>query len=172
MAVLSTKNHYEKAFESWLRERKIQYVSVDQNKRAVFKKVSIKSFDFIIPSKDRQILIVEVKGRKFTADSLKKTSALQTWVSIDDVEGLENWQRIFGNHYKAVFAFIYKMELPEVDFGEYDYFVFNDNKYIFLIIPLDEYKKRMVLRSPKWRTVTLLTKDIKQCAFPANKYLN
>ena len=172
MAVLSTKNHYERAFESWLRERKIQYISVDQNKRIVFRKTSVKSFDFIISSKNRQMLIVEVKGRKFKANSLKKISALQTWVNMDDVEGLENWQKIFGNNYKAVFAFVYKIELPEVDFGHYDYFVFDDNKYIFLIISLDEYKKRMVLRSPKWRTVTLLTKDVKQCALTANEFLN
>ena len=40
-------NHYEKAFESWLKDNGIQYLLVDQKKRTAFSKSKIKSFSFL-----------------------------------------------------------------------------------------------------------------------------
>ncbi len=39
-------NEYEQAFENWLVENHLQFVAVDQQKRRIFARNKIKSFDF------------------------------------------------------------------------------------------------------------------------------
>ena len=70
-------NHYEKAFESWLIENRLRYISIDQSKRAAFSGAGLKSFDFLVWPGDSLPLLVEVKGRKCSAISLDKPSAMQ-----------------------------------------------------------------------------------------------
>ena len=56
--------HYERAFESYLQERQIPYVAVDQAKKAVFAGAKIKSFDFILYPRQGPKILADVKGRK------------------------------------------------------------------------------------------------------------
>jgi len=83
------RHHYEQAFETFLRSRRIPYVAVDEAKRALLpedhnlrltitdqggqKNVALKSFDFVIYGQDGvrptdpnqpANLLVEIKGRK------------------------------------------------------------------------------------------------------------
>ena len=57
--------HYEAAFEDYLRRQQIPYVAVDEAKRAIFGRVSLKSFDFVVYSSSGANLLVDIKGRKF-----------------------------------------------------------------------------------------------------------
>ena len=43
-------NHYDAAFEGYLRARRIPYVSVDETRRSLLEQVSLKSMDFIVHS--------------------------------------------------------------------------------------------------------------------------
>ena len=43
--------HYEAAFEGYLRDRGVPYVSVDEAKKALFATAKLKSFDFVVYSK-------------------------------------------------------------------------------------------------------------------------
>src|SRR2546423_987338 len=56
--------HYEAAFEAFLRERGIPYVAVDEAKKALFANAKLKSFDFVVYSKNGPNLLVDVKGRQ------------------------------------------------------------------------------------------------------------
>ena len=47
----TTANHYERAFENWLIDNHIKYVSMDEHKRAVFDQTEIKSFDFLLSAR-------------------------------------------------------------------------------------------------------------------------
>ena len=73
-------NHYERAFESWLRDNHIKYVAVDEQKRATFARSRIKSFDFLLYPPNGQIIIAEVKGRSFKGTSLVNLTGLECWV--------------------------------------------------------------------------------------------
>ena len=94
-------NHYERAFESWLKDNGIQYLLVDQQKRTAFSKSKIKSFDFLFYTPDSKAYIAEVKGRKFSGKTFTAFGSLANWVTIDDVKGLENWVKIFGKNYQG-----------------------------------------------------------------------
>jgi len=163
-------NHYERAFENWLKDHRIEYVAKYQHERATFRDVEIKSFDFLLYPHSRPI-IVEVKGRTFRGASLAKMAGFECWVTAEDVNGLLTWQKILGAGHRALFVFAYKMEHIDVDFNGRDVFDFDANQYLFFYVPLEDYRKFMKRRSPKWRTVTLPADKFRQCAKPLSEYL-
>jgi hypothetical protein len=158
----STSNHYERAFENWLIENHIPYILIDEHKRAVFSACKIKSFDFLLYSTGGQPIIAEVKGRTFKGSSLANLTSLECWVTADDIEGLMNWQEIFGKETTVVFVFVYKIEAIDVDLDGREIFNFDEKSYLFLCVKLDDYRRFMKLRSPKWRTVTLPADKFRQ----------
>ena len=59
-------NHYEAAFEAYLRDRRLPYVAVDEAKRSLLSNgSSIKNLDFIVSSPSGVTWLVDVKGRRF-----------------------------------------------------------------------------------------------------------
>ncbi len=157
-------NHYERAFGNWLIDNRVQYITVDEQKRAALGRSSLKSFDYLIQTPNQQIIIAEVKGRKFRGTSFAKMAGFECWVTADDVKGLAYWQKIFGTGHIAAFIFAYKIENVDVDFDGREVYEFNENNYIFFCIKLDDYEKFMKLRSPKWKTVSLPADKFRQCA--------
>jgi len=152
-------NLYEKAFKNWLRDNRIQFIPVDERKRAAFERAKIKSFDFLVYpagwSAPAEIIIAEVKGRKFRGTSFAKLAGFECWVTADDIDGLAKWQKVFGRGHLAVFVFAYKIENIDVDFDGRVDFELDGNRFIFFAVTLDDYRSAMKLRSPKWKTVTL-----------------
>jgi len=157
-------NHYERAFESWLRDNRIQYIAVDEKKRTAFARSKVKSFDFLLYPPNGQIIITEVKGRTFKGTSLAKLTGLECWVTAEDIDGLTDWQRIFGSAHQAVFVFAYKIENVDVDFDGRDFYGFDGKRYLFFCVGLDDYRRFMKRRSPKWQTVTLPADKFRRCA--------
>lgn len=151
----SSLNHYERAFENWLIDNRIQYVLVDEQKRAAFGRSKLKSFDFLLYPRNQQVVIAEVKGRSFKGTSFEKLTGFECWVTTEDIEGLTGWQDVFGSGHLAVFVFAYKMENIDIDFDGRSIYDFGSNRYVFFAVKLNDYRKFMKLRSPKWRTVTL-----------------
>jgi hypothetical protein len=164
-------NHYEKAFESWLVDNRIKYTAIDQSKRAAFGKVKLKSFDFLLYRKNKPVIIAEVKGRTFKGTSFEKLSRFECWVLADDVEGLLQWQKVFGDEHEAYFIFAYNIENIDVDFDGRAVQEWANRRYVFLAIKLDDYRRFMKLRSPKWRTVTLAAEDFRRCAIDLEQLL-
>lgn len=148
-------NHYERAFGNWLIDNRVRYIAVDEQKRAAMGRSKIKSFDYLLYPSRLQVIVAEVKGRKFKGTSFAKLTGFECWVTADDVVGLTWWQDTFGSNHTAVFVFAYKMEHLDVDFDGREVYDFADGKYIFFAIKLDDYRRFMKVRSPKWRTVTL-----------------
>jgi hypothetical protein len=157
-------NHYERAFESWLIDNNIRYVAVDEQKRTTFAHSKMKSFDFLLYPPNGEIIIAEVKGRLFKGTSFAKLVGFECWVTTEDVDGLTGWREVFGPGYQAVFVFTYKIENIDVDFDGREFYDFDANRYVFFCIKLDEYRRFMKRRSPKWQTVTLSAAKFRQCA--------
>jgi len=164
-------NHYERAFENWLIDNHIQYVSADKHKKTAFGRSKIKSFDFLLYPPSQQIIIAEVKGRSFKGATLAKLAGLECWVTTDDIDGLAKWQEVFGPGHTAVFVFAYKIENIDVDFDGRDFYDFDANRYIFFAVKLNDYRKFMKRRSPKWQTVTLPADKFRQCAIQMQNLL-
>lgn len=157
-------NHYERAFENWLVDNRIRYVAVDEHKKKAFAKSRLKSFDFLIYPPDQPIIITELKGRIFKGVSLAKLSGLECWVTSEDIEGLEAWQKVFGEKYQSSFVFAYRIANIDVDFNGRDFYELGKNRYVFFAVKLGDYLKYMKLRSPKWKTVTLPADKFRSCA--------
>jgi len=168
-------NLYEAAFENWLRDNRIQYIPIDQSKKAAFERAKIKSFNFLVYPANNQPaerpVIAEVKGRKFKGTTFAKLAGFECWVTADDVEGLAGWQKVFAQQHLAVFVFAYRIEKIDVDFDGREAFECDGGRFIFFAVSLDDYRRFMKLRSPKWRTVTLPAEDFRKCAVQIEQLL-
>ncbi len=171
-------NHYERAFENWLIDNHIQYIAIDEHKRAAFGRCKIKSFDFLLYPRNQQVIIAEVKGRLFKGTSFAKLTGFECWITTEDIDGLTKWQDVFsagsltaGQGHIAVFVFAYKIENIDVDFDGREVFYFNVDRYVFFAVTLDDYREFMKRRSPKWKTVTLPADKFRQCAVQVQKFL-
>ena len=164
-------NHYEKAFGNWLIDNRVQYIAVDEQKRAALGRSKIKSFDYLLYPVNQPIIVAEVKGRKFKGTSFAKLTKLECWVTADDITGLTMWQQIFGSTHAAAFVFVYLIENMDVDLDGRDIYEFNGKRYIFFCVKLDDYCREMTLRSPKWQTVTLPAEKFRRCAVQMQKLL-
>jgi hypothetical protein len=167
----SCPNHYEQAFEAWLIENRIRYIAVDEHKRAAFGRLKTKSFDFLLYPRNQKIIIAELKGRKFKGTGLAKLAGFECWVTTDDIDGLAGWQQIFGQGHTAVFVFAYAIEKIDVDFDGREAFYFDGNRYVFFAVGLEDYRKFMKIRSPRWRTVTLSADKFRQSAVHISQLL-
>lgn len=159
--------HYEAAFEAFLRDRGIPYVAVDEAKKALFADAKLKSFDFVVYSKKGPNLLIDVKGRQRREASARRS--FETWTSERDVADLLQWEQVFGEGFRAVLAFIYWIETPLTP--QPGMFEHRDRWYQLIGINLDEYRRHMRRRSPKWETVCIGAEDFRQLARPIDSWL-
>lgn len=159
--------HYEAAFEAMLRQRGIPYVAVDEAKRALFANAKLKCFDFVVYCNKGPNLLIDVKGRQ-RRDAGKATS-FQTWATQQDVADLIQWEQVFGEGFKALFAFVYWIDPPlQPEDGMFQH---KDRWYWMFGIDLSEYQSHMRRRSAKWETVSLPMADFRSLARPLDKWL-
>ena len=171
--------HYEQAFEHYLRACRAPYVAVDEARKSLLPTAAaasltgravsatattapnlpgaIKSFDFVVYAEDRNLL-VDVKGRMFGSTRAKLSESnrrFESWVTNEDVDGLSEWERLFGDAFTAVFVFLYclRQQPPDALFEEV--FEFGGKFYAMREIDLATYRRLMVPRSRRWGTVHL-----------------
>jgi hypothetical protein len=159
--------HYEAAFEALLRQRGVPYVPVDEAKRALFATAKLKSFDFVVYSKNGPNLLVDVKGRQLRDRSAKR--GFETWTTERDVADLMQWEQVFGDGFKAILCFVYWIDAPLTP--EPGMFEYRDRWYILMGIDLAEYRNAMRRRSVKWETVCLPAEDFRSLARPLESWL-
>lgn len=160
-------NHYEAAFEDYLRSRGVPYVAVDETKKALFGGISLKSFDFIVYSDSGPNLLVDVKGRRFP-DSISGAKrggkAWENWVTRSDIEGLTEWQGVFGEGFVAMLAFAYWLQGPPRRAPFQETHLYREKHYAFLAVGLEEYVAGARPRSQKWQTLAMPSADFSRQA--------
>jgi hypothetical protein len=164
-------NHYEMAFETYLRDRSLRFTGIDESHRADLDEEPLKSVDFIIDSPTK--LLVEVKGRKFPGGSKEHPQRTwQNWVVRDDVEGLVRWEEHFDRQYRGVIVFVYWID-PSIQlrFGTPDQFTFRQLRYLVRGVAVDDYRAAMRCRSPRWGTVYLPTDTFRSLVRPFRDFL-
>lgn len=151
---------------------------------------SLKSFDFVVYSPEVNLLI-DVKGRKCrprrrrapsvaaTANRGRErggaslfeppsptTGTLESWVTTDDLDSLAAWQRLFGERFRAVFVFIYLCEAQPPDSLFQEIFEYRRQWYVLRCVDLDDYRRHMRRRSPKWETWSIPARDYARVSRP------
>ena len=159
--------HYEAAFEAFLRERGVPYVAVDEAKKALFSKAKLKSFDFVVYSKQGPNLLVDVKGRQMRKGESR--GGFQTWATEQDVNDLMQWEQVFGEGFKAVLIFVYWIDRPL--HAEPGMFSHRERWYWLMGVDLAEYRSHMRRRSVKWETVAISAEDFRALAQPMENWL-
>ncbi len=164
--------HYEAAFEDYLRAKGWPYVAVDEAKRAIIGNAGVKSFDFVVYSQSGPNLLIDVKGRKFpdcvTGKRRKSLRAWENWITQDDVDGLDQWQGVFGEGFVSTLVFAYWLQGPPQRSPFEDVHLFRQKYYAFVAVGIDDYVAAAKPRSPKWRTISIPSKQFKKMAGDVN----
>lgn len=166
---MKAHNHYEAAFEDFLRARHIPYVAVDEAKRAAFREVQLKSFDFIVYSERSANWLTDIKGRRWSAGGSGRRS-WENWVTQADLDGLAQWQEVFGIGFRALLVFAYGIGDAEGPPREIVH-AFRGERYVFAAVALEDYARHARVRSPKWGTVNMPTADFVRHIRPIDDWL-
>lgn len=164
-------NHYEAAFEAYLRRRQLPYVAVDEAKRSLMSDGrSIKNLDFIVSSLGQTTWLVDVKGRRFPSGDDQK-QYWKNWSTRDDLRSLGHWEAIFGGAFAGLFVFAYNIVGDRAPLPAEQLFEFRDALYGFVAVRLSDYAASAHAISPAWDTVAMPTAEFRRLARPVDEYL-
>jgi hypothetical protein len=80
-------NHYDAAFEAYLRRARVPFVVVDEARRARLNQLSLKSMDFIVTAPGNRNLLVDVKGRQFPSGRGPESARTRAGARLGDRPG-------------------------------------------------------------------------------------
>lgn len=171
MFVALRGNHYDVAFEAFLRDRRTPYVAVDEHRRALLEHASLKSMDFIVYSQRTPNLLVDVKGRKFPSGGTDAGHKWENWATAEDLPALLQWQTVFGRDFRAVLVFAYYI-VDERARDEFEsLFDFRSRTYAFYGVWADDYQSAMQTRSASWQTVSVPSRAFRELRSPIGTFL-
>jgi len=150
------ENHYEAAFEAYLRDRRVPYVAVDEARRALVADGSLKSLDFIVSSGHGPSWLIDVKGRRFPSGDVSQ-QYWKNWSTRDDLRSLAAWQRHFGENFCPLLVFAYLVVGDRSPLPSEQLFEFRNQRYGFVAIRLLDYAPLARPLSTSWDTVSVST---------------
>mgnify|MGYP003663034072 CR=1 FL=1 len=176
------RHHYEQAFERYLRDGRIPYISVNEAKKSLLPPKAtlalcdqagtsekLKNFDFVIYGQGTNLLI-EIKGRRLPAIRLKDGTPakprMESWVTMEDIKALSKWRALFGPEFEPVFVFVYWCGDVPPDGLFVETFEHCERWYTLRAITLDDYVGAMKVRSPRWGTMNLSSADFEALSTP------
>lgn len=163
-------NHYEAAFEQYLRRNQLPYVAVDEAKRSLLADGrSIKSLDFIVSSRASTTWLVDVKGRRFPSGDDQK-QYWKNWSTRDDLQSLGQWELLFGGQFAGLFVFAYNIVGDRAPLPAEQLFEFRDALYGFVAVRLSDYADWARPISPAWDTVAMPTAEFRRFARPVEAF--
>jgi hypothetical protein len=159
-------NHYEAAFEAYIRSIRVPCVAIDEATRAVFGQDGLKNPDFLLYPKKGPNLVVEDKGKQGKDASGRRP--WENWVTIDYLDGLARWQGMFGPGFRAILAFAYAEPPPPFPLPPGDgSFHFRGRPYRFWAVGLDDYVEHLRSRGPAWKAVAMARAAFRHRASPS-----
>ena len=183
-------HHYERAFEGFLRARRIPYVAVDEARKSLVPDAmnvatsadatpALKSFDFVIYGIESSLsglghlgltgnLLVDIKGRRVSSSARKglATGRLESWATLDDIDSLAHWERLFGEGFQAAFVFVYACDAHPPDALFQEVSEARGTGYALRAVTPSANRAAMKTRSPKWRTVDIPRRVFEQISTP------
>lgn len=167
--VAKRDNHYEAAFEAFLRDHQTPYVAVDEAKRSVLGDGSLKSLDFIVNSSTGRSWLVDVKGRRFPSGEQKQY--WKNWSTRDDLFSLARWERLFGERFTSLLVFAYNVVGGRSPLPAEQLYEFRGGLYGFVGIPVEQYAYHAHEISPRWDTLAMPCGQFRRLATPFHSFL-
>jgi hypothetical protein len=164
-------NHYELAFEEYLRARKYPYVAVNEKRRSLIGGASLKSLDFIVSPVMGGSWLVDIKGRHFPAGKTGK-QYYKNWSTRDDLRSLWRWERLFGSRFAGLFVFAYQVVGDRGPLPRDMLFEFRESLYGFIGIRVTDYARSSKLLSASWDTVTVPGATFRELAAPVDWFFD
>ena len=164
-------NHYEAAFEAYLRARRLAYIAVDESRRSLVADGSLKSLDFIVSPPGRTSWLVDVKGRRFPSGDEQK-QYWKNWSTRDDLRSLAAWQAHFGADFCAALVFAYLLVGGRSPLPREQLFEFRGAHYGFVGIRLADYVPHARPLSDSWDTVAMPVGQFRRAARPVDAMLS
>ena len=161
-------NHYEAAFEAFLRTRRIPYIAVDEAKRSLMSEGSLKSLDFIVSPPGGLSWLVDVKGRRFPSGRKNKTY-WKNWATQDDLRSLALWKNHLGDSFEPAFVFAYLLTDGQSPLPLENVFEHHGQHYAFVAIRLKDYAPHSRLLSESWNTVSIPVAKFRELATSADE---
>ncbi len=166
----SRDNHYEAAFETFLRNRRVPYVAVDEARRSLAAdEGSLKNVDFLVSAAQSRTWLVDVKGRRFPSGGTRQF--WKNWSTRDDLRSLARWEQLFGASAQGLFVFAYNIVGEWSPLPAERLFEYRGALYGFVGIRLREYACHARLISPKWETVAMPAREFRRLAEPVENFL-
>jgi len=163
-------NHYEAAFEQYLRSRGVPYIAVDEARRSLLADgESLKSLDFIVWA-GQITWLVDVKGRRFPSGDHQK-QYWKNWSTRDDLRSLAEWEALFGEGFCGLFVFAYNIVGNRAPVPPEQLFEYRNKLYGLVGIRLADYAAWSHPISPRWDTVAMSTTDFRRLARPMDDLL-
>lgn len=163
------ENHYELAFEDFLRSRRVPYVAVDEAKRALLAGGSVKSLDFIVSSSGGCSWLVDVKGRLFPSG--RSRQYWKNWSTRDDLVSMSRWEQLFGDRFAGLFVFAYNVRGRRAPLPAEQLHEFRGRSYGFIAIRLSEYVPHARMISSRWDTLAMPVRRFRELACPLEQLL-
>ena len=167
---MNRDNHYEAAFEAFLRERQLAYIAVDEARRSVVAGGSLKSLDFIVSPPGQSSWLVDVKGRRFPSGD-EHHQYWKNWSTRDDLRSLAAWQQQFGPGFCPLLVFAYHLVSDRSPLPPSQLFEFRGEHYGFLGIRLADYLPHARPLSDRWDTVAMPAGLFRRAARPLEAWL-
>lgn len=166
-------NHYDAAFEEYLRHHRVPYVAVDETRRSLFDETSLKSPDYIVSPSGGDNWLVDVKGRRFPSGGEQQSHHWENWATHDDVESMLRWQEVFGAGFRAMLVFAYHIldARWQWQFECRSRWEYREERYAFYGVWVEDYEARMTRRSRGWDTVSLRKRDYEEVRFPLGQFI-
>jgi hypothetical protein len=164
-------NHYEAAFEAYLRARRLPYIAVDEARRSLAADGSLKSLDFIVSPPGRVSWLVDVKGRRFPSGDEQK-QYWKNWSTRDDLKSLAAWQAHFGADFRPLLVFAYHLVGSRSPLPAEQLFHFRGACYGFMGVRLADYVPYARPISESWDTVAMPTALFRRAARPMEEVLS
>lgn len=162
-------NHYESAFEEYLRARQVPYVAVDETRRSLMADSSLKSLDFIVSAPSGASWLVDVKGRRFPSGEQKQY--WKNWSTRDDLDSLACWEQLFGDRFTGLFVFAYNVVGDRAPLPEEELFAHRGGLYGFIGIRRRDYANLARPISTAWDTVAMPAEAFRRLAEPLACFL-
>ena len=156
-------NHYEAAFEAYLRARRLAYVAVDEARRSLVADGSLKSLDFIVAPRHGPTWLIDIKGRRFPSGDNQK-QYWKNWSTRDDLRSLALWQQHFGQDFSPLLVFAYHLVGDRSPLPEQRLYAFRGEQYGFIAIRLADYASHAHPISVSWDTVAMPTRLFRETA--------
>ena len=100
-------NHYEAAFEAYLRERRVAYVAVDEQRRSRHRRRVAQERRLPRLARRRRDAAGRREGPPVSQRATRHKQYWRNWTTWDDLRSLARWQDRLGDGSLALFGFVY-----------------------------------------------------------------